>query len=123
MVEAGGVELNRSTENRQVTDFADPLLPSLLSLLAVLDQFGSMGARCDSESGNAGGAGVLRERADPPSNERIGRLSSGASHAVITRLPINDGPESSLAWVENMSRAPTFWGSSTLMNICPPIDW
>lgn len=92
-MEAGGVELNRSTENRQVTDFADPLLPSLLSLLAVLDQFGSMGARCDSESGNAGGAGVLRERADPPSNERIGRLSSGASHAVITRLPINDGPK------------------------------
>jgi hypothetical protein len=42
MVEAGGVELKRYIENRQVTDFADLPLPSFQSLLAVLDHFGSV---------------------------------------------------------------------------------
>jgi hypothetical protein len=42
VVEAGGVELKRYIENRQFTDFADLPLPSFQSLLAVLDQFGSV---------------------------------------------------------------------------------
>jgi hypothetical protein len=66
MVEALGVELRRCVENRQATDFADLRLPSLQSLLAILDQFGSMAKPPGAGSFDNGAVHVLGETADKP---------------------------------------------------------